>query len=172
MINLRSKRSLLAIIIVWLSVSIVQGAITDGDWEQLRDAVRQGDTRKVTQLINSGVNINHQDKAGWTVLHWWNFSYNFSDKKFLETLRLLIKCRVNVNAVDTRGRTALMILLVPGDDQSPSPQLEAIKILIDAGSDLRLKNEWGENVISIGLTSNFNKIRAYFIKLDKASLKE
>lgn len=169
MTNLRLKRSLLAIIIVWLSVSIVQGAITDGNWEQLRDAVRLGDTRKVTQLINSGVNINHQDKAGWTVLHWWNFSYDFSKRKFQETLRLLIKCRINVNALDTRGRTALMILLVPGDDQSPSPQLEAIKILINAGSDLRLKNEWGESAISLGLTSKFKKVRAYFIKLDKAS---
>jgi hypothetical protein len=34
-----------------------------------------------------------------------------------------------------------MILLVPWDDKPQTPQLEAIQTLIDAGTDLSLKND-------------------------------
>ena len=172
MIHPKSKRSFLIIAIMWLLMSIVQDTLANGDWEQLREAVRQGDIKKINLLLGSGVDINHQDNAGWTVLHWWNFSYDFSDRRFLETLRVLIKRGVNVNTVDTRGRTALMLLLVPGDDQPETPQLKAIQILIDGGSDLHIKNEWGESASSLGLASKFKEVRALFMKLDKASSKQ
>ena len=171
MTNLRLKRSFPTLIMIGLLVIITQKALSDGDWDQLRNAVRQGDLKKINLLIDSGVNINHQDKAGWTVLHWWNFSDDFNKNKFLETLKLLIKRGVNVNTVDTRGRTALMILLVPGDDQPQTPQLEAIQTLIDAGTDLGLKNEWGETALSLGLASKFKEVRAFFNKIDKTSSK-
>jgi ankyrin repeat protein len=97
------------------------------------------------------------------MLHWWNFSFN--QKTHMDALRLLIKRGVNVNAVDTRGRTALMLLLVPGDDQPTGPQLEAIKVLVAAGTDLRIKNEWGETAMSLGLASKFPSVRSYFKEL-------
>ena len=66
----------------------------------------------------------------------------------------------------------LMILLVPGDDQPQAPQLEAIQILMHAGTDLSLKNEWGETALSLGLASKFEEVRAFFNKIDKSPSKK
>lgn len=155
--------------ILVLSAGVACAAFGDGDWTQLRQAVREGDVKQVAALLDSGIDINHQDEVCWTVLHWWNFSFDFSKEKFLGMLRLLVKRGVDVNALDSRGRTALMLLLVPGDDQPRTPQLAAIRILIDAGADLHIKNEWGESALSLGLASEFKSVRAYFAKLQQAS---
>lgn len=138
----------------------------------MRQAVREADLNTVDELLDSGVSINQQDEAGWTVLHWWNFSFYFAKGPFLGTLRHLIERGVDVNVVDTRGRTALMILLTPGDDQPQTSQLQAIRILADANSDLQKKDEWGESAMTLGLASRFTDIRAYFRKLSKSSPRE
>ena len=159
----------LTCVLVWLLVGVAHGSTPGEDWEELREAVRDGDVSAVERILGSGVDVNQQDGAGWTVLHWWNFSRDFGEKSFLGTLRLLVKRGVKVNSVDARGRTALMLLLSPrGDDQPRTPQLEAIQILVNAGSDLRLRNEWGESAVSLGLTSESEEVRAYFRELGKA----
>ncbi|MCL4361830.1 ankyrin repeat domain-containing protein [Candidatus Dependentiae bacterium] len=45
--------------------------------------VKKGDVEKITQIINSGIDINIEDKGGWTALHWAAFYCHYNVVKAL-----------------------------------------------------------------------------------------
>lgn len=132
------------------------------EYDLFIEAVRACDTATVENMLAKGFDINSTDTAGWTALHWSNFTHELNQQKFNQLLRLLFRNGADVNAQDERGRTPLMILLEPGTDQISPPPLAAIKQHLDFGADTALKDEDGRTVYEIGHRSEFPEVRDYF----------
>ena len=66
------------------------------------DAAGRGDINKVKELINSGANINQQDRIGENAL------IEAAEGGHIEVVKLLIENKVNLNLKSKWGRTALM----------------------------------------------------------------
>jgi ankyrin repeat protein len=84
----------------------------------------------VNDLISIGVDLEWQDKYGWTLLHYcvrWNRP---------EIARMLIDAGVNVNNQDKYNETALQLCAL---DNRP----EIARMLIDAGADVNMQAENG-----------------------------
>ena len=59
---------------------------------ELLDATRKGDLKRVQQLLDSGTDVNLQDKTGFTALHWAAMTNNKEVAKFL------IQKKADINA--------------------------------------------------------------------------
>jgi ankyrin repeat protein len=92
---------------------------------QLILAVVKGDLAKVTQLINSGANVNTTDTNGWPILE--IASNSIADHSSI--VKFLLKAGANVNARDSKGWTVLMSTSILG-------RSDIIKLLLDAGADV------------------------------------
>jgi ankyrin repeat protein len=99
----------------------------DLDWfekEQLHFAARDGDLRRVRELVSEGRPVNVFDETGRTPLHY------AAENEHLEIVRFLIESGADINAQEeaTLGNTP-----VAGIADKCSPALA--KLLIDAGAD-------------------------------------
>jgi ankyrin repeat protein len=89
----------------------------------------------VARLINAGARIDQQDQAGKTALF---YTAAFADNGVsLESLRILLAAKPNLNIQDEDGCSPLMIAVCNGNEQ-------AAKMLLDAGADINLKNKRGK----------------------------
>jgi cytohesin len=93
----------------------------------LHNAIIDGDMRVVRQLLNAGANIHAVDGSRRTPLHWAADTGNGA------IIQLLIARGAQVDAKDWRGNIPLR-LAVTGP--KPAGSLDAVKILITAGSDV------------------------------------
>jgi Zn-dependent protease with chaperone function len=124
------------------------------------DAVANGDTVKVTQMIEQGEDVQQEDFNGYTPLDW---AVKAGNPKMIE---LLLKSGADPNYESTYGMTSLMMAAEIGDpnmirmlveggadpnyqDASGvtammhavySSDLEAIKVLLDLGADPDIKD--------------------------------
>lgn len=100
-------------------------------WTALMAASTFGKTEIVKYLISKGANVNVKLEDGETTLIQ---SAQNDDNK--EIVKELLKADVEINAQTKKGLTALMRFAWMG-------QSEAVKMLLDAGADTKLKNENG-----------------------------
>ena len=95
----------------------------------LIDAVIDGKTANVTQLIQQGARVDDADKAGWTALHFAARDQN------VEITQLLLRSGAPANAQDVHGNTALFRAVF-----SSNGRVEVAKTLLGAGADKNIKN--------------------------------
>lgn len=93
-------------------------------FSQLADAVIEKDTVKIEQLLQSGININIQDKSSGTTVLMVASSYYYYDN----IVEYLISNRADVNLKDSEGKTALL--------WAASNSLPNAKILISNGANV------------------------------------
>jgi ankyrin repeat protein len=124
----------------------------------LRMAAQAGHVDIMKTLIQAGVNLNAADNAKSTAMHWWCIS----GKHDLEALRLLLSSGANVNAVDKWRRTPIMLLLTPGNEIPVGTLLSALRTLVDAGADLKKKNDYGDTAMSLGLGNSKTEVASFF----------
>ena len=86
---------------------------------KLIEAVKAGDSSAVTELIESGADVNQQDEHGWTPLNW------AAGKGDVAVLKSLLNHSADVSKVGRDERTPYMIALAAG-------QAEAARLLRDA----------------------------------------
>jgi ankyrin repeat protein len=99
----------------------------------------------VRLLIASGADVNAQDyETGFTPLMQATIRGN------VDVARYLISRGANVNATANSGNTAIMLAAIPSLRVPP----DLIRLLIDSGADLGIRNEFGYNVSEIA--ANFN----------------
>ena len=93
------------------------------EWEE---AVHRGDLRKVTALINAGVDINKKDQFAQTGL------MLAARNGHLEVVRLLVKHGADLDTTATYNLSALMLAVVNG-------RTEIALTLLEAGADLGIR---------------------------------
>ena len=111
-------------------------------------------------LLSGGADVNSVDNANKTPLHRWCYT----GKHDLEALHLLLSNGANVNALDKWRQIPLMLLLTSENNVPVEILLPALKTLIDAGSDLSIKSDYGDSALSIGLRNKNQEVVALFKK--------
>lgn len=117
-------------------------------FKELRKRVEASVLEAINILLDNGADINKTVVRNAAPLH---FAANTPSDESLEVLKLLIAKGADLNARDVGGSTPLFVANFAGND-------EAIKLLIDAGADVNIKNyegklynEFRRNDISRGL---------------------
>ncbi len=65
------------------------------------ESSRNGDMKRLKELLDSGINVNIQDEVGATALTWASYCGD------IEMVRELIQAGADMNIKDTKGKTAL-----------------------------------------------------------------
>lgn len=97
---------------------------------QFEDIVYNNDLEAFKALIETGVDINLQNKYGWTLLH----IAIRRDRR--EMVDYLLKNGADINKTDGVGWTPLMEAIM--DDMT-----QLVKTLLDAGADTSIANQRG-----------------------------
>lgn len=94
---------------------------------------RNGDPETLKLLIDAGADINQKDKRGfWPPIRYATYYYGYE-----HMLPMLIKAGADLNATAGFGSTALMCAV---DDV---PVNKPLKLLLDAGADITIKDKGG-----------------------------
>lgn len=99
---------------------------------ELIHAAAAGDTRKVLELLNSGVNVNAAFERDESELSGETALMAASSRGHSDLVQALIKRGANVNLKHYSGTTALMSAAGSGDEST-------VKALLNAGADVNVK---------------------------------
>ena len=106
----------------------------------LINAIRNRKTvDEIRELITSGIDVNTQDKSGWTALMravGW-------DEHGTEMMRLLVDAKADVNKQDKKGLTALMMATMYGGEHCAG----MVRLLLDAGAHTNTQNKFGRTAL-------------------------
>lgn len=156
-----------------VSFLIKKGAKVNSKNEEGKTALMYGPSKVSKVLINAGADVNAKDNEGKTALMY--SAYNGTKV----SVDLLIKNKANVNAKDNDGDTALLYAIrayiSEGFDLSDpfgdggafctieeyendysADNLELIKLLINNGANVNIKNKSGQTPLS--LSKEFPKL--------------
>lgn len=111
---------------------------TDGNSEEKRDdmmeqyfqAVKQGDTDKITSLLEKGIDINSVDKKGRTAVMIATYAND------VETVGILIEKGADIHIQDEMKNNPFLYAGAEGF-------LEILKLTIEAGANPKLLNRYG-----------------------------
>jgi uncharacterized protein len=107
-------------------------------------AAFKGNLEAVKALLARGAKVN---RPGWTALHYAAASGSQA------ILQLLLKHQANPDATSPNGTTALMMAARGG-------HILGVKLLLDAGADVLLKNEQGYDAVEMAKIFNHTDIVA------------
>ena len=108
------------------------------DESPLMMAALKGHTEFVRRLIARGAHVN---KPGWAALHY------AATGGHLATMDLLLEHHAFIDAQSPNGTTPLMMAAMYGTPQ-------AVKLLLEAGADVNMRNQLGMTAIDFALKAN------------------
>jgi hypothetical protein len=106
--------------------------------ESLKEAIREGDLRKVRKLIDEGAKTNARHLRLAADGPVWGYEETHKNG-YIKIVKLLLELGVKVNAKDKDGNTALHIAAV----RRGSGYVDILKILINAGANVNTANNKG-----------------------------
>ena len=125
--------------------------------EQLIDAARNGDTKKVKSLIDKGADIEASNDENWTPLIW------AANGGYTEIVKMLLDKEADIEARNSSGFTPLMEAAKRGNT-------EIVALLLDKGADIEAKNEETACFTSLILAAYLGKnIETVKLLLDKGA---
>lgn len=120
----------------------------DGAFAQEQDllqAVRSMDARRVRECIAAGADVNVKDNIGKTPLHWAALC------GYLDVCKVLLDADADLNTRDKYGYTPLHEAALYG-------RLEVCKLLIDAGADVDAKTKTDSTPLSFAASKGHLEI--------------
>jgi ankyrin repeat protein len=115
--------------------------LLDGDARTpLVHAALSGNFDALSWLIQEGANINHQDRNGWSALHF------AVQEKHADAIRCLLENGAAVDIKDIHGNTPLSRAAY--DARS---DYELVRLLISHGADPKSKNRAGRSPVDLAL---------------------
>lgn len=102
----------------------------------LANLVKQGNTVEILQKLQTGLDVNYRDGSGTSLL---SMAAKAGQVDLIKALLAIEK--IDKNATDNVGRTALM-------HAATSKNVEAVRVLLDAGADVRTRDNLGTTALS------------------------
>lgn len=115
---------------------------------------KNGNLKKVKELIKNGADVNLHDIEGFAALHWAAYNGHLNIVKYLDVVKYLVKNGAEVNLQDKYGWTALHRAAWSGNSK-------IVKYLVKNGADLNLKNYKGNTALDIAVRKSHNDIGDY-----------
>lgn len=112
----------------------------------LHQAVYQGNTKRVLELMQAGADINALDKYGWTPLHDAVF------KKRIRITKLLIKQGAHINSQDFEEQWT------PLHEAAFNGYTRLAEILLEAGADSTIKDLFGDTPLEDAQEKDYPEI--------------
>ena len=120
----------------------------------LMRAALNGNTERVKELLDQGVDINLKDDEGRTALIFAVINTHY------ETMKLLLEHGADVNVKSNRGGTALMAAALAGD-------LRMVQALLDKGADVHARlRETNESAVNLAESHGHAEIARLLRQLD------
>ena len=120
----------------------------------LMRAARDGNTERVKELIDQGVDINRRDDNGRTALVFAVINTHY------ETMKVLLEYGADVNAKSNKGGTALMAAASAGD-------LRMVQALLDKGADVHARLlETNESAVTFAASHGYAEIVRLLSQVD------
>ncbi len=126
-------------------LSAAAGRGGDCEWRSsyaaARDTVRLGDVTRLRRLldVDPALVTCREAGSGFSLIHWWSIGFG----PRLEILNLLVASGAAVDALDSRGRNLLHLVLVEGEDQPHPVPLSVIDALLAYGLDPAVRDHRG-----------------------------
>jgi ankyrin repeat protein len=134
-------------------------------------ATKYNNINIVKLLLLNGANVNDKDKTGTTPLMYASINGN------LEIMHILLKYEANVNDIDTYGCTSLMHAIFDGDQivieflntknvdiHKPFDRKDIIKVLLDNGADINIKDIFGKTLLMHSIVRNNCELMSLLIE--------
>jgi len=96
----------------------------------LVDASLLGKFDRVSQLLNSGVEINLKDHKGWTAMHF------AAAAGYTDIVELLLARGADVNSTTNKNESCLLLAVLSG-------HIYIVRVLVSAGADVNLQRDDG-----------------------------
>ena len=125
---------------------------TNDGFTALIKASQIGYTKFVRLLLDAGAEVNIQNNEGKTALIW------ASQKGYIDIIRLLLEVDANPNIIDYAGNTALIEASQMQSGRRDNRHIEIIRLLLDAGADLYIRNNEGMIAYDVALHYFNNRI--------------
>ena len=113
--------------------------------DKLRYAARDGDIKRVRELIGGGADVDAKSMYMKTALHWAALNGDFG------LVKILIKRGADVNAKNKNGETALHKAALYG-------HVDIVKILIEKGVNVNVKDKNNETAVEIAIRCGYHQI--------------
>lgn len=115
--------------------------------EHFHDALLDRDQQKALTLMPSGLNVQHRNPNGSTLLHW------AAELSLPTVTQALIDAKVNVNSIDNLGFTPLMFA-VANIRANKWERANTVRILLHAGASINHQENKGGTALHIALECN------------------
>ena len=114
------------------------------------DSVRNGNMESFLIHVENGADLSNVDIEGETLLH-------LAVSTSIDITKFLLDNGANINAVNTRGFTPLIVATV-------SKELPAAMLLWERGADLEIKDQYGRSALGICESGFYNPVTQMFDK--------
>jgi ankyrin repeat protein len=137
-----SRRVLVRVIVVGLFVCtpVLLAQTPETPSDALYSAIRDNNLAKIQALLDGGADVNAGDPRGGStpLMH-------AASAGSVESMRLLIDRKANVNAVNSAGATALMMAVT---------DIDKVRLLLGAGADVNVATKRGRTALLLAALSD------------------
>ena len=132
-------------------------AITSRGRTALTGASSRGQSEIVEILIKAGADVNIKNAQNQNALNMAMGNSSINEKKYRDTVQLLLQSKIDMNNKNDDGQTALM-------EASERGKKDLVEMLINAGADIHIRNKKGYTALTLVLSILRNPLEFHNLK--------